>query len=89
MRLSEGKIHVMYEVIDVPQSEECLNCIPCLRLKMMEMSFIAGQKILLTRKQHGIVLIDFLSDHSSDPVYSIALRDEEAQRIIVKEFINE
>ena len=34
-----------YDVIDVPANDPCENCTPCLRLRLMDMGFITGQKI--------------------------------------------
>jgi Fe2+ transport system protein FeoA len=34
-----------YEVVDIPQPENCEKCTPCLRLRLMEMGFITGERI--------------------------------------------
>ena len=74
----------VFDVIDIPQPEDCKKCTPCLRLRMMEMGFISGQKIEIMDKRLGLWLVNILSD--SDNVSStIALRQEELDRICLKE----
>ena len=34
-----------YKVLDVPQSLNCQHCVPCMRIRLMEMGFIEGQEI--------------------------------------------
>lgn len=83
MKLEVGKV---YKVIDVPQSEVCLNCTPCLRLKMMDMGFICGEKIRIKRYSSGIWLVGILTEMGNE-CSSIALRDEEMERIVLEEFM--
>ena len=74
----------VFDVIDIPQPEDCKTCTPCLRLRMMEMGFISGQKIEIMDKRLGLWLVNILSDN--DNVSStIALRQEEFDRICLKE----
>jgi Fe2+ transport system protein FeoA len=81
MKLVEGKV---YQVLDVPQSEICQKCVPCLRLKMMEMGFICGEKILLKKHSFGIWVVSILSE-SGHECSTIALRDDEIKRIVLEE----
>lgn len=74
----------IFNVIDVPQPEDCKKCTPCLRLRMMEMGFISGQKIEIMDKRLGLWLINILSDNHST-ASTIALRQEELDRICLKE----
>lgn len=73
-----------YEVIDVPQNEPCYKCIPCMRLKLMEFGFIAGQDIEIQKKQWGLYVINLVSKQGHVE-QTIALREEEFNRICLKE----
>ena len=72
-----------YEVVDVPQSENCQNCVPCLRLRLMEMGFITWERIEFGERRLGLYMVNILSenDHISSVV---ALRQEELDRICLK-----
>ena len=50
---------MFFEVIDVPQNEPCENCIPCMRLKLMEFGFIAGQDIEIQKKTMGVICYQY------------------------------
>jgi Fe2+ transport system protein FeoA len=71
-------------VIDIPQPENCEKCTPCLRLRMMELGLITGQKIEINDKRLGLWLVNILSDND-DVATTIALRPEELDRICLKE----
>lgn len=73
-----------YNVIDIPQPENCEKCTPCLRLRMMELGLITGQKIEINDKRLGLWLVNILSDND-DVATTIALRPEELERICLKE----
>jgi Fe2+ transport system protein FeoA len=72
-----------YEVVDVPQSENCEKCVPCLRLRLMEMGFITGERIEFGESRLGLYMVNILTenDHISSV---IALRQEELDRICLK-----
>lgn len=71
-------------VKDVPQSKPCQNCEVCLRLKLMEMGFIAGQKIRVIEYQKDLCKVTLL-DEFDKPIYHMGLRKEEFDRILVEE----
>ena len=72
-----------YEVVDVPQSENCQNCVPCLRLRLMEMGFITGERIEFGERRLGLYMVNILTEN--DYVSSVvALRQEELDRICLK-----
>lgn len=73
-----------YQIVDIPEAEDCLECKPCIRLRMMEIGFICGELIKIKLHQHGIYLVSVLTN-SGEECQTIALRDEEANRIIFKE----
>lgn len=72
-----------FEVRDVPQNKDCKNCIPCMRLKLMEMGFISGQQIEISKKNLGLYIVNILSDYGSVDS-TVALRPEELERICLK-----
>lgn len=72
-----------YEVIDVPQPEDCQNCTPCMRMKLMELGFILGQEIEVTEKMNGMYVVDMVSN-TGFVEQTIALRKEELDRICYK-----
>ena len=72
------------EVIDVPQAENCQNCTPCMRMKLMEMGFLEGQEIEVTEKMKGLFVVDMIS-HNGFVEQTIALRGEELDRICYKQ----
>ena len=74
---------MLCEVIDVPQPENCENCVPCMRMKLMELGFIFGQEIDITEKMNGLYVVDMLSE-CGNVEQTIALRKEELDRICYK-----
>ena len=72
-----------YEVVDVPQNNPCENCVPCMRLKLMEMGFIHEQEIEISDKKFGLYLVNILSDGGQIDS-TIGLRQEELDRICLK-----
>jgi Fe2+ transport system protein FeoA len=73
-----------YEVIDVPQPENCQNCTPCMRMKLMELGFILGQEIEVNEKMNGMYIVDMYSPNGNIE-QTIALRKEELGRICLNE----
>jgi Fe2+ transport system protein FeoA len=71
------------EVIDIPENNPCNHCTPCLRLRLMEMGFIEGQKINIHTKRMGLWIVDVLSENE-DVLSTYALRPEELDRICLK-----
>ena len=72
-----------YEVVDVPQNNPCENCVPCMRLKLMDMGFIHGQEIEISDKKFGLYLVNILSEGGQIDS-TIGLRQEELDRICLK-----
>ena len=71
------------QVIDVPQKENCEGCVPCMRMKLMEIGFLAGQEIEVTEKMKGLFIVDMLSPNGLVE-QTIALTKEELDRICYK-----
>lgn len=72
-----------YEIIDVPQPENCEKCTPCLRLRLMEMGFIKGEKVEIEDRRLGLWIVNILSEND-DTLSRVALRQEELDRICKK-----
>jgi Fe2+ transport system protein FeoA len=75
---------MVYEVVDIPQNNPCDKCNPCMRVKLMEMGFIAGQDIRIQKKQWGLYVINLLSK-GGHVEQTIAMREDELGRICLKE----
>lgn len=69
-----------HKVIDVPQPENCDKCVPCMRMKLMELGFIEGQEIEVGDKKMGLHMVHMLSPNG-DIEQTFALRPEELGRI--------
>lgn len=80
MKFDSANIGKIYTIEDISVGIPCENCNPCLRLRLMELGFIGGEKIQITGHRMGIWTIDVLSENNS-VAYTIALRDEEADRV--------
>lgn len=72
-----------YEIIDVPEPENCQKCDICLRIRLMEMGLIAGEKIEVSSKRLGLWIVNILTDYE-EVSSTIALRQEEMDRICLK-----
>jgi len=84
MILKNQNVGQKYFIKDVPRKIDCENCKSCMRLKMMEMGLMPGTMIELNKHQLGLWIINILSD--SDNIEStVALRQEEAERIILQD----
>ena len=75
-----------YDVIDVPANDPCENCTPCLRLRLMDMGFIAGQKIEIEEKRLGLWIVNMVSENGNQE-QTFAVRPEELDRICLKEIL--
>lgn len=73
-----------YNVIDVPQPDDCQNCTPCVRMRLLEMGFVPGQLIRIEGERLGLYIVHMLSENGSI-AQTIALRTEEMGRVCLKE----
>ena len=71
-----------YEISDVIENNPCYNCKPCLRLRLMDMGFIPGQKIDVEKTNLGLYLVHLKSDGSNHE-QTFALREDEFERLCV------
>ena len=83
MKITKEHTGKIFTVEDVPQSEPCLNCTPCLRLRIMEMGIIPGEKIELEKHHLGLWTVNILTNNNNI-ASTIAMRDEEMERIFVE-----
>ena len=83
MKLTKEHIGKILTVEDVPQTEPCLNCTPCLRLRIMEMGIIPGEKIELEKHHLGLWKVNILGNNNN-VVSTIAMRDEEMERVFIE-----
>jgi Fe2+ transport system protein FeoA len=83
MKLTKEHIGKIFTVEDVPQNEPCLNCTPCLRLRIMEMGIMPGEKIELEKHHLGLWKVNILSNNNNI-VSTIAMRDEEMERVFIE-----
>lgn len=84
MKLKNQNIGNVYRIKDVPQKINCENCKVCMRFRLMEMGLMPGTKIELDKHHVGLWLVNVLSENGSVDS-TIALRDEEAERIILED----
>lgn len=84
MEIIKKFIRKVFTIKDVPVSNPCLNCNPCVRLRIMELGMIEGEKIEIVANQTGLWRINILGANGST-VSRIALRDEEFKRLFIEE----
>ena len=75
---------MLYNIIDVPQPENCDKCVPCMRMRLMEMGFISGQEIEVGEKKLGLHMVHMISSHGHIE-QTFALRPEELGRICLNQ----
>lgn len=84
MKISNQKLGDVYVIRDVPKNNPCADCNNCIRLRMMEMGLMPGTKISLLKHDLGLWVLSILND-SNTVESTIALRDDEAERIILED----
>ena len=72
------------KIKDVPQSNPGFECHSCLRLRLMELGLIEGQKIELSKHSVGLWVVKILGENGIESS-TLALRDEELERLLVEE----
>ena len=83
MDLSEAKVGDEYTIVGVPPNEPCLNCIPCIKLRIMELGIMPGERIRIEGHHLGLWIIAILNS-SNRASSTVAMREEEVLGIIVK-----
>lgn len=84
MRLKNQQVGEIYRITDVPENSPCNNCTNCLRLRLLEFGFLPGTKIGIQKHNRGLWLLNILNEYDI-PQQSIALREEEAERILFED----
>lgn len=82
MIFQKQNIGKIFEIGEVLKGVPCKACNPCMKLRLMEMGFVEGEKIEIESHQNGIWLVNILSD-SGRITSKVGLRDEEMERICV------
>ena len=77
-------VNKIYEVLDVPENQPCDNCTVCLRLRLMELGIITGERIRIIGHKLGMWLIEIINQNNTTQS-TLALREDEFQRICLKE----
>ena len=54
-----------YNITSVTENVPCENCNPCLRLRLMDMGFVPGQKIELEEKRLGLWIVNMVSENGN------------------------
>ena len=73
-----------YDVIDIPQPDDCQNCTSCMRLRLLEMGFIPGQHLKIEGERFGLYVVHMITNNGRIE-QTIALRSDELGRICLKE----
>lgn len=72
------------KIKDVPQNSPCFECTPCMRLRLMELGLLEGQKIELSKHSVGLWIVKILTDNGNISS-TLALREEELDRILIED----
>ena len=82
--LGEATVGKSYKIISIPENNPCLNCIPCMRLRKMEIGLVPGEIITVETHTLGIWVIKIEGLGLS----RFAMRDNETSGIFVEEVLN-
>ncbi len=80
----EGRV---YKILCVPPNDPCQQCIPCLKLKIMEMGIYPNENILMETKRLGIWIVKIL-DSKGNVTSTLAMREDEVEGIEVEEYLD-
>jgi Fe2+ transport system protein FeoA len=82
MKIDNSLVGQVFRVSDVFKGVPCDECNSCVRVRLMEMGILEGEKVRIVGKTHGLWRIDVLSEKETT-LSSLALRDEEIERVCV------
>ena len=71
-------------VKDVPSKDPCVGCDVCLRLRLMELGVITGQKLRIKEVHKELWTVSVL-DENGTIGSTIAMRQDELDRILFEE----
>lgn len=83
MKISKNIIGKVFSIKDVPVFDPCLNCNPCIRLRLMELGMFEGDKIKIVKHQIGLWIVNILGINGST-ISSVALRDDEFKLLFIE-----
>lgn len=69
---------------DILQKSPCENCNICVRLRLLEMGLVPGQKIRIKKFRDDLWTITLL-DENEMSISTLGLRKEEAERMLLEE----
>lgn len=81
INLPDGVIGKRYKILSIAENNPCMNCIPCMRLRKMELGLIPGEIIELENHILGIWIIKIEGQNDS----RLAMRDSEIEGIMIEE----
>lgn len=84
MLITNEHIGKILRITDVPQIIDCKNCKVCVRLRIMELGLYQGEYMKIESHSHGLWRLQILN-HSGISVSTLALRDDEMERIFVQD----
>jgi Fe2+ transport system protein FeoA len=82
--LAEAVVGKTYKIISIPENNPCLNCVPCMRLRKMEIGLIPGEIITIENHTLGIWVIRIEGAGLS----RFALRENEIDNVFIEEELN-
>ena len=84
MLINDNHIGKILRISDVPQKLDCENCNVCVRLRLMELGLFEGEFIQIESHSHGLWRLQILNSKRIS-ISSVALRDEEMERVFVED----
>ena len=82
MKIQKSDIGKIYKISEIMRGVPCQECDSCIRFRLMEMGLTEDEKIEVVGLHLGLWRINILSENH-DKLSTIALRDEEMNRICV------
>ena len=84
MELKSQNIGAYYRIKELSEIVPCNNCEVCTRLRVMDLGLIPGSLVQITKHDFGLWILNLLSDKGTIET-TVALRDEEAERLILED----
>lgn len=82
MKFTKSEIGKIYTITEVLKGIPCQNCDSCVRMRLMEMGLVSGEKLEIADHKFGLWTVNILSD-AGNKVSTVALRDEELERVCI------
>lgn len=68
------------KIFDIPTPHDCKNCVPCIKLRLLEMGFEVGADIEILSDGYDLKRINILTE-KGNITSTIALRNNEFERL--------